>query len=75
MAYNINNHSYGDDLQCPLYIAAPLRLEELPSSECFQLGIRGHKQVYNAALALQLCRVWLSARGRGEYHLGFSCVN
>ena len=41
----------------------------MSSDESVQLGIAGHKQVYNAALALQLCRVWLSAHGRGEYSL------
>ncbi|KAK7094761.1 hypothetical protein V1264_006266 [Littorina saxatilis] len=52
------------EIQCPLYLAPPLMLEELCSKQA-DLGIAGPKQLYNAALAVQLCTIWLSAQHKG----------
>ncbi|KAK7487409.1 hypothetical protein BaRGS_00021371 [Batillaria attramentaria] len=45
---------------CPLYVAQPLASTGLPGG--LPLGIAGDRQRYNAALAVQLCQVWLQTR-------------
>ncbi|XP_076436743.1 folylpolyglutamate synthase, mitochondrial-like isoform X2 [Babylonia areolata] len=47
------------EIESPLSIAAPLTLEELSPCGGKQLGLAGEKQLYNAGLAVHLCRVWL----------------
>ncbi|KAK7488094.1 hypothetical protein BaRGS_00020685 [Batillaria attramentaria] len=46
------------EIGSPLYVAPPLTQEEL-CAQSQGLGIAGDRQRYNAALAVQLCRVWL----------------
>ncbi|KAK7487410.1 hypothetical protein BaRGS_00021372, partial [Batillaria attramentaria] len=46
--------------ECPLYVAPPLDISQL--GEGFCLGIAGGKQVCNAALAVQLSRIWLQKK-------------
>ena len=48
--------------QSPLTVAPPLRVVE----EGVELGIAGDRQAINAALALQLCRIWLRRKGHGQ---------
>lgn len=48
-------------LQCPLYVAEPLTQEDMRVHN-LTLGISGDQQVYNAALALHLCRLWFRKR-------------
>nr|KAG5699965.1 hypothetical protein BaRGS_001784 [Batillaria attramentaria] len=45
---------------CRLYVAQPLASTGLPGG--LPLGIAGDRQRYNAALAVQLCQVWLQTR-------------
>lgn len=51
------------EIGCPLYVAPPLTKGELSVLDQ-GLGIAGDKQRYNAALAVQLCRVWLQYHAR-----------
>ncbi|KAK7487395.1 hypothetical protein BaRGS_00021357 [Batillaria attramentaria] len=46
-----------NERECPLFVAPPLNESQLGEGLC--LGIAGGKQLYNAALAVQLARIWL----------------
>ncbi|PVD21826.1 hypothetical protein C0Q70_17628 [Pomacea canaliculata] len=52
------------EIGCPLYVAEPLTAEDLMAYKLL-LGIAGDRQVYNAALAVHLCQVWLNSRNPG----------
>ncbi|XP_025113220.1 folylpolyglutamate synthase, mitochondrial-like [Pomacea canaliculata] len=62
------------DIQCPLYVAEPLTQEDLRIHN-LTLGISGDQQVYNAALALHLCRLWFRKREGREDKASQLCVN
>ena len=47
--------------QAPLSIATPLDTSQ-PNGDIILLGICGHKQTYNAGLAVQLASTWLQAQ-------------
>ncbi|OQV17340.1 Folylpolyglutamate synthase, mitochondrial [Hypsibius exemplaris] len=53
-----------DKIGAPLFIAPPLDCYPTESGAPLKLGIDGEVQSLNASLALQLCRMWISRRGK-----------
>ncbi|XP_048775690.1 folylpolyglutamate synthase, mitochondrial-like isoform X3 [Ostrea edulis] len=49
------------EIGCPLSVTPPLSVYE-SNGPPLNLGIAGHKQRHNAALAVQLCKVWTDHR-------------
>ncbi|XP_059159689.1 folylpolyglutamate synthase, mitochondrial-like isoform X2 [Physella acuta] len=53
------------EIKNPLYLAEPIRSEVVDKYN-LHLGIDGAKQIENAALAVQLCRMWEKRNGQKE---------
>ncbi|KAK7094831.1 folylpolyglutamate synthase, mitochondrial-like isoform X2 [Littorina saxatilis] len=47
---------------CPVFVSPPVQEEEIGRP----LGIAGERQTVNAALALQLCRIWMKRMTQGD---------